>query len=222
MWFSLMNRTVPQTSTIRLQIQHFLCRACHKCCCVFTLKLPAHLLSGQSQSMLPQVNSDPAALDTLLDMGFNRDSATRALQQCHDDQAKAVDTLVSWGQAARAAGSSKVGEVASGSGDVSGSAGRSVPGTSISQPAADAASLLAQALQSSKSGIHIQLPARSCSDCTLFQMMQHTVPPLLDDAASSKELAVLSQDLALTSACTRSVCLKVSPRATVFPGTNAS
>lgn len=221
MWFSLMNRTVPQASTIRLQIQHFLCRACHKCCCVFALKLPAQL-SGQSQSMLPQVNSDPAALDTLLNMGFNRDSATRALQQCHDDQAKAVDTLVSWGRAARAAGSSDVGEVASGSGDVSGSAGRSVTGTNVSQPAADAASLLAQALQSSKSGTHIQLPACSCSDCTLFQMMQHTVPLLLDDAASSKELAVLSQDVVLTSACKRSVCLKVSPRATVCPGTNAS
>lgn len=116
-------------------------------------------MSGQSQSMLPQVNPDPAALDTLLNMGFNRDSATRALQQCHGDQAKAVDTLVSWGQAARAASSSGVRDAASGSGEVSGAAGSSVTGTNVSQPAADAASLLAQALQSSKPGTCIELSA---------------------------------------------------------------
>ena len=127
--------------------------------------LPAHT-SGQSQSMLPQV--DPAALDTLLNMGFNTDSATRALQQCHDDQAKAVDTLVSWGQAARAASSPGVRDAASGSGEGSGAAGSSVTGTSVSQPAADAASLLAQALQSSKPGRHIKLPACTSLDCTLF------------------------------------------------------
>ena len=118
--------------------------------------------------MLPQVNPDPVALDTLLNMGFNRDSATRALQKCQNDQAKAVDTLVSWGQAARAASSSGVGDVASGSGEVSDAAGSSVTGTSVRQPAADAASLLAQALQSSKPGTHIQLPACTPSDCTLF------------------------------------------------------
>lgn len=109
--------------------------------------------------MLPQVNPDPVALDTLLNMGFNRDSATRALQQCHGDQAKAVDTLVSWGQAARAASSSGVRDAASGSGEVSGAAGSSVTGTNVSQPAADAASLLAQALQSSNPGTCIELSA---------------------------------------------------------------
>ncbi len=134
---------------------------------VFVPVLSAHTF-GQSQSMLPQVDPDPVALDTLLNMGFNRDSATRALQQCQDDQAKAVDTLVSWGQAARAASSSGVGDVSSGSGEAIGAAGSSVTGTSVSQPAADAASLLAQALQSSKPGTHIQLPACTPSDCTLL------------------------------------------------------
>ncbi len=118
--------------------------------------------------MLPQVDPDPAALDMLLNMGFSRDSATRALQQCHDDQAKAVDTLVSWGQAARAASSSHVGDVASGIGDASGASGSSGIGTSVGQPTANAASLLAQALQSSKPGTHIKRPARTPSDCTLY------------------------------------------------------
>ena len=161
-----MSRTVPQTSTLCLKLQHCLCRLCHQCGCVFTLLLPAHL-SGRSQRILPQVNPDPAALDTLLNMGFNRDSATRALQQCQDDKAKAVDILVSWGQAARA-GSSGLGDVASGSGEAIGAAGSSVTGITVSRPAADAASLLAQALQSSKPGTHIQLPACTSSDCTLF------------------------------------------------------
>ncbi len=173
-------------------------------CSVSAFVLPAHT-SGHSQSMLPQVNPDPAALDTLLNMGFNRDSATRALQQCQDDQAKAVDILVSWGQAARAASSSDVGDVASGSGGVSEAAGSSVTGTGVGQPAADAASLLAQALQSSKPGTHIQLPACTSIDCTIFTMMQHTV---LDNAERSMGLAVLSQDLALTSACNCSVSLE--------------
>ncbi|DBB10937.1 hypothetical protein WJX82_008688 [Trebouxia sp. C0006] len=109
------------------------------------LQLAAYLTSATNTSA--KVSPDPAALDTLLNMGFNRKSATTALQQCQDDQAKAVDTLVSWGQAARAAGSSDVGDVASGSGEAIGAAG-----TSVGQPAADAASLLAQALQSSKPG----------------------------------------------------------------------
>jgi hypothetical protein len=171
------------------------------------MMLPAHM-SGQSQSMLPQVNPDPAALDTLLNMGFNRKSATTALQQCQDDQAKAVDTLVSWGQAARAAGSSGVGDVASGSGEAIGAAGSSVTRTSVGQPAADAASLLAQALQSSKPGTHVQLPACAPLRLHTLNVMQHIGPLLLDVAASSKESAVFSQDLALTSACKRSVSLE--------------
>lgn len=168
-----MSRTVPQTGTVCLKLQHCLCRACHQCCCVLALMLPTHL-SGQSQSMLPQDNPDPAALDTLINMGFNRDLATRALQQCHDDQAKALDTLVSWGQAARAASSSSFGDVSSQNGEAIGAAGSSVTGAPVRQTAADAASLLAQALQSSKSGTHVQLPVCPSSDCTLFMWMQST------------------------------------------------
>lgn len=144
------------------------------------MMLPARM-SGQSQSMLPQVSPDPAALDTLLNMGFNRKSATTALQQCQDDQAKAVDTLVSWGQAARAAGSSDVGDVASGSGEAIGAAG-----TSVGQPAADAASLLAQALQSSKPGTHVQLPACTPLRLHTLNVMQHIGPLLLDVARSQQ------------------------------------
>ncbi|DBA81188.1 TPA: hypothetical protein ACH3X2_007006 [Trebouxia sp. C0005] len=114
------------------------------------LQLAVYLTSATNTS--PDDNPDPAALDTLINMGFNRDLATRALQQCHDDQAKALDTLVSWGQAARAASSSSFGDVSSQNGEAIGAAGSSVTGAPVRQTAADAASLLAQALQSSKSG----------------------------------------------------------------------
>lgn len=104
-----------------------------------------------------QVVPDTGLLENLLNMGFNRDSAATALQQCHNHQAKAIEKLVSWGQAARAhnpgsaSSRNKQGRI------VSQGLGDSVTGEGRSQPAADAASLLAEALRSSKSGTGAKL-----------------------------------------------------------------
>jgi len=103
------------------------------------------------------VEPDPGVLASLLHMGFNRDSAIKALQQCQSDQSKAVDTLVSWGQAARDQPSASK-DAASGSAERSAGAEAVAHGR---QPAADAAVLLAQALQSSKSGTLVSCPLQT-------------------------------------------------------------
>ena len=97
-----------------------------------------------------QVDADPDALQTLTQMGFNKESAVKALQQCGNKQAKAIDTLVSWGQSATA--SANAAEVKDDS------SGRAVPkepashDVNSSSQSVNAASLLAQALQSGTSG----------------------------------------------------------------------
>lgn len=100
-----------------------------------------------------QVDPDPSALQALAGMGFQPESAAKALQQCRNNQSKAIERLVSWGEAARASTpstsalrtdsepskSDKPAEPASLGGD-------------SSKQLVSAASLLAQALQSNPTG----------------------------------------------------------------------
>ena len=81
-----------------------------------------------------QVDPDPDALQSLIHMGFDQESAAKALQQCGNNQAKAIDTLVTWGRPATATATNAVGV------------------KNDSSQSAGAASLLAQALQSGTSG----------------------------------------------------------------------
>lgn len=94
-----------------------------------------------------QVHVDPDMLHSLVNMGFNEELARNALHQSHNVQAKALDVLASWGQSARA-------QDASADTAAQSSAGAELPvvRSGAGQSAADAASLLVQALQSNMSG----------------------------------------------------------------------
>ena len=94
-----------------------------------------------------QVHVDPDMLHSLVNMGYNQELAHNALDQSHNVQAKALDVLASWGQSARA-------QDASADTAAQTSAGAELPvvRSGAGQSAADAASLLVQALQSNMSG----------------------------------------------------------------------
>ena len=99
-----------------------------------------------------QIDADPDALQSLIGMGFNPQSAARALQQCQNVQVKAINALVSWGQSARAstvaAGFASTTDTSSNTADSTGPTRADLDDFGQS---AKAASLLAQALLSSKS-----------------------------------------------------------------------
>lgn len=102
-----------------------------------------------------QVDPDPSALQALTGMGFQQESAAKALQQCRNNQAKAIERLVSWGNAARASTPStsamRTGSEPSSSDRLTEPA--SLGGDSSTQ-LVSAASLLAQALRSNPAGQH--------------------------------------------------------------------
>ena len=103
-----------------------------------------------------QAVPDTQLLENLLNMGFDRSSAATALQQCHNHQAKVIEKLVSWRQAASTQDPGTASSRSEEDSVVSQDLGNSVTGEGHSQPAADAAGLLAQALQSN-SGIDAKL-----------------------------------------------------------------
>ena len=108
-----------------------------------------------------QVDPDPSALQALTGMGFQLESAAKALQQCRNNQAKAIESLVSWGKAARASAPSTTalstcGEPSSSEPSSSGKPSEPASlGGDSSKQLVSAASLLAQALQSNPAGQHL-------------------------------------------------------------------
>lgn len=86
-------------------------------------------------------------------MAFHQDSAAKALQQCRNNQAKAIERLVSRGDAAKASPPPPSTSTEHSSG-LESTGPESLGGDSSSSQLASAASLLAQALQSNPAGQH--------------------------------------------------------------------
>ena len=137
-------QTTLHTNPSCLKRQDLLCMSSH-------VYPPEH---ASTCDLFQQVNPDPNALQTLTSMGFHLDSAAKALQQCHNKQANAIERLVSWGEAARSLTPST--QPPSTTTEPSSSLESTWPASlggdcSSSQPVS-AASLLAQALQSNPAG----------------------------------------------------------------------